>query len=232
VIDRVLDSTRALLKRAVPRRYHAAATRALLRTASIALRGDRVECPCCGRRFRRFLRYPSLFCPGCGTYERHRALCLLLDAEPDLVAPPLRLLHVAPEPALERRLRRPGVDYVSIDLEYPLAMYRMDLTQMTFEDESFDVVLCLHVFETPEAARAGLPELFRVTRAGGRAIVSVPSHLDAADPDVASLLERIGFEVRSRQLGRELGEERCARHGLERDAVVHLCRRPALSAGA
>lgn len=57
-----------------------------------------------------------------------------------------RLLHVAPEPCLAEKFKK-KYDYLSIDLDGEKAMMAMDITAMTFEDESFDVIVCNHVLE-------------------------------------------------------------------------------------
>ena len=102
-------------------------------------RGDRVECPCCGGRFERFLPYWNrdfCRCPRCDSHERHRALWLYLRDRADLAG---TLLHLAPEAAIARHLRdRPGVDYVSADLDSPLAMLHFDIQDIPFRDGTFD----------------------------------------------------------------------------------------------
>jgi hypothetical protein len=86
--------------------------------------GLRYRCPICGWRLRRLrggggpFPAPDSVCPGCGSLERHRVLWLYLRERGDLFAQRLRVLHLAPEPWLERRLRaRPNLDYLSGDLE-------------------------------------------------------------------------------------------------------------------
>ena len=186
-----LHRVRTVLKPFVPRRLRPTVTAVLHGVAATALRGVRVECPCCGGRFRRFLAYPRPFCPRCGSYERHRAFALWLRRDPQLLTQGLRLLHVGPERALEPVLRRTGVDYVSIDLDYPLATHYMDVTKMTFEDASFDVALSLHVLQDVELD-AALPEIARVLRPDGRAILQVP--IEVQDEFERDVRER-GFDV-------------------------------------
>lgn len=222
-----LHRLRTRLKPLVPRRFQHALTKAAFRAVGLALRGDSVECPCCGARFRRFVRYPSLYCPRCGSYERHRAFCLYLQERGDLFARPVRLLHVAPEEALERHLRgRPGVEYVSIDLEYPLAMRRMDVTRMDFEDGSFDVVLCLHMLnEVPDEAQA-LRELARVTAPGGETFVQLP--LEFQRPDLADALTGAGFDtVDELRPTKRLAPELVERYGLIPAELLYACRKRA-----
>ena len=59
-----------------------------------------------------------------------------------------KLLHVAPEACLAEKFRR-EYDYFSIDLDGKKAMMAMDLTAMTFDDNSFDTIVCNHVGAYP-----------------------------------------------------------------------------------
>ena len=69
------------------------------------------ECPVCGARRRRFLPYgyvaprADALCPSCLSLERHRLLWLYLTRETDLLRRPQRILHIAPEVCLMKRLR-------------------------------------------------------------------------------------------------------------------------------
>jgi SAM-dependent methyltransferase len=85
------------------------------------------------------------------------------------------LLHVAPEPVLVERLRAlPGIRYTGGSLFPTGDQVRVDLTAVPFPDETFDVVLCNHVFdEIPDDGRA-LAEIHRVLRPGGRLITQTP----------------------------------------------------------
>jgi len=209
----------------VPRRFRHTLTRSLLRATAPALRGDRVECPCCGRRFRRFLQYPTALCPGCGSYERQRLLCLYLDAHPAAVTPETRVLHVAPEDCIRARLLALGPRrYLSIDLDYPEAMARMDVTRLDLADESFDLVLISHVLDAVADERAALREIARVLSAGGAAIVQAPLHLEEDEPRLTAEIVAAGLEVTP---GPEPGEGEILRHGLLPGERLLLCRKPA-----
>jgi SAM-dependent methyltransferase len=142
-------------------------------------RGDAVECPCCEGHFssfRSFNRRPNAECPRCGSLERHRTLWLYLRDRTDLLVEPAAVLHFAPEPALEHRLRSSGnVRYTAADL-HPAhsGIERVDIMAIPFADASFDLVLCNHVLEHVPDDRAAMRELHRVLRPGGRALLQHP----------------------------------------------------------
>jgi SAM-dependent methyltransferase len=143
-------------------------------------RGEGVECPCCGARFRRFVPYgvprrPEAQCPGCGAVERHRLLWLYLRERTDLFSRPQSLLHVAPEEVFAVRLRAlPGLRYLSADLAPSRAMLRADVQRLPLADGSFDAILCHHVLEHVADDRAAMGELRRVLRPGGWALLQSP----------------------------------------------------------
>src|SRR4051812_43094676 len=71
--------------------------------------GSDVRCPCCEGRFGRFRLTEGgpleLECPRCGSRPRQRLLWLFLTAERLLATRGLRILHLAPERAIERGVR-------------------------------------------------------------------------------------------------------------------------------
>ena len=198
-----------------------------MRATALALRGDAVECPCCGGRYRRFLDYGSLFCPGCSSYERHRFLCLLVERRPELLRGRRSALHVAPEPSVNPLLDRAGVeDYLSIDLDYRLAMEKMDVTDLQLPDDRFDLVVCSHVLiEVPDHRRA-LAELFRVLRPGGIGLFGTAVTAQRVPPVLRDELAATGFEVETFTAG-ELGPELVERHGLIAEEELYVGTKPA-----
>lgn len=148
------------------------------------------ECPLCGCRRRKFLPYgyvtqrENALCPNCLALERHRTLWLWLLRESDIgrgaVALP-RLLHVAPEVALMRKFSRiyakQPADYVTADLESPLADLHFDIQHIPLEDESFDVVICNHIMEHVEDDRLAMREILRIMRKGGWGVILSPVDL-------------------------------------------------------
>jgi hypothetical protein len=156
----------------------------LRRLRLVIYRGERVECPCCASHFSRFM--PGLshratrVCPRCGAQERHRALWLYMRERTDLFRrPQLSILHWAPEYALQRSLGAlPGAAYVSADLEGDEALQHMDMTDVPFKDDAFDLIVCVHVLEHVADDRQAIREMVRVLKPGGMALLLVPIVLE------------------------------------------------------
>jgi SAM-dependent methyltransferase len=170
----------------------------LRRLRLIIYRGGGVECPCCGGRFSRWM--PGLshratrVCPRCGAQERHRALWLYMRERTDLFSRNISILHWAPEYALQRSLSElPNAFYVSADLEGDEAMQHMDITDVPFKDDAFDLIICVHVLEHVPDDRRAMREMARVLRPGGQAMILVPIVLEQPtleDPAIATPEQR------------------------------------------
>lgn len=219
-------------------------------------RGDQRYCPCCRGHFRTFWpsgvkNEPDTLCPQCSSLARHRLLWLFFGQRPELFLRPLKLLHVAPEPIFENFFKsRPGVDYLSADLDSPPAMVRMDLTRIEMPDESFDAIVCCHVLEhIPDDAKA-MKELRRVLRRGGWAILQTPVETSRAvtyeDPGITSPQDRFvhfgqedhvrvygrdyvdrlraaGFDVAIHRIQEQLGPELTRIFGLDQHEEIYFC---------
>ena len=151
-------------------------------------RGRGVVCPLCGAKYRKFLPYgyvrsrANALCPKCLSLERHRLLWLYLTRETDLLTAFPRTLHIAPEVCIMRHLKshfksRPG-QYLTADLESPLADLHFDVQQIPLEDNSVDVVLCNHILEHVADDRKALRELHRILKPGGWGILLSPVDRD------------------------------------------------------
>ena len=141
------------------------------------------RCPICGRRGRKFMPYgyvtsrEDALCPRCLSLERHRMIWLWMERSTELFVNRPRLLHIAPEVSLMRHFKRlyRGTDnYITADLESPLADMHFDVQSIPMEDASVDVVICNHLLEHVEDDRKALSELYRVMRPGGWGIMLVP----------------------------------------------------------
>lgn len=142
------------------------------------------ECPICGARRRKFLPYgyvtsrEDALCPRCLSLERHRMIWLWLERHSDLFASRPRMLHIAPEVSLMRHFKRHYKDnannYITADLESPLADMHFDVQHIPMDDRSIDVVMCNHLLEHVADDRLALRELYRIMKPGGWGIMLVP----------------------------------------------------------
>ena len=156
---------------------------------SFFLKGNKFTDPIDGKSFRSFLPYgygkqrENVLSPSTLSLERHRLLWLYLKNETDFFSESetnsaLRVLHFAPEQAFYRRFRNlKNLDYVTTDLNSPLADVKADICNLPFKDNEFDFILCNHVLEhIPDDTKA-MQELFRVLKPSGMGLFQIPQDL-------------------------------------------------------
>jgi SAM-dependent methyltransferase len=220
-------------------------------------RGLRYLCPCCGHHFRRLAPHgqpprPDRACPNCRALERHRVLWLYLARELGILWRPYRVLHVAPERAIRRRLSSaPNLTYVTADLAMAEAAVHSELGRLPFEDACFDVVICSHVLEHVEHDFESMIEMHRVLAPTGRALVMVPvnprlsetyedpsvtepearrrafghpAHVRYYGADVTTRLEQSGFEVEPIDYVDHMPPGEARRIRASRGELIYVCR--------
>lgn len=151
------------------------------------LKGNTFTDPIDGKRFRTFLPYGygtqrnNVLSPSTLSLERHRLLWLYLKNETDFFSASKKVLHFAPEQAFYKRFRNmSNLDYVTTDLESPLADVKADICDLPFKDDEFDIILCNHVLEhIPDDTKA-MQELYRILKPGGFGIFQIPQDLSRA----------------------------------------------------
>jgi len=151
--------------------------------------GNNVECPICGSTYSQFLPFnrPNALCHTCKSLERHRLVYLYLKNQTNFFEGPKKVLHFAPEKCLHDVIRQyPNIDYQTADLmtTYIDAIgvmpdHVMSVTDIKFPDNTFDVVICNHVFELVPDDSLGMREIYRVLKPNGYAIIqgAVNNHL-------------------------------------------------------
>ena len=122
-------------------------------------------------------------CNGCNGSDRDRlAFLYLRDYENLFDGGPhkIRIVHVAPEDCIAKHIMAiPKVDYHPIDsfehgYEYPNYIKKMNLLNLSFADQSVDLLICNHVLQDISDDRAAMREIWRVLKHGGKAMLQVP----------------------------------------------------------
>jgi len=162
-----------------------------------------------------------------------------------------KLLHVAPEISMRALFQSVDyIDYLSADLADVSAMEKIDITDIPYPENSFDVIYCSHVLEHVPDDRKAMREFFRVLKPGGWAILHVPINADATfedpsvtdpkererlfgqfdhvrlyGPDYADRLVEAGFAVEKHKFAEQVGGEAAKQFGLDPNETVYLCRK-------
>jgi SAM-dependent methyltransferase len=160
-------------------------------------KGAGFTCNCCGASYTSFIPdYPSaenvsainsnqviagygenILCPNCLSTARERLIIALLKEEFKIAGK--KILHFSPEKNIYNFLKTNN-EIITADIE-PLFYKSIDgkikdedATRLSFNDNSFDVVIGNHILEhIPDDTKA-MAEIYRVLKPGARAILQVP----------------------------------------------------------
>ena len=222
--------------------------------------GKKFEDPISGRTYRKFLPYgysgkakrKNVLCPGSLSLERHRLLWLYLKRKTNFFsANTLKLLHVAPEQCFHPLFKKQSnLNYVTADLNSPLADVKMDLHQTPFQNNEFDVIFCNHVLEHVEDDKQCMRELYRIMKKGGWGIFQVPQdvnrnltyedksivseqdreihfwqkdHVRLYGLDYPDRLSEAGFRVEIVDYSNEISSELVERYRLPKGELLYVC---------
>ena len=218
------------------------------------LKGKRYKDPIDGKSFRTFLPYgygkqrDNVLSPSTLSLERHRLLWLYLKNETDFFTSFKKVLHFAPEQAFYKRFKSMrNLEYLTTDLNSPLADVEADICHLPFFDNEYDVILCNHVLEhIPDDIQA-MRELYRVLKPGGMGIFQVPQdlsrqktfeddsitnkkerakifgqydHVRIYGRDYFDKLRRIGFKVKEVDYTSTLSKEEITKYCLAKGEII------------
>lgn len=243
--------------RKIPRKYIQYFSHHVLRVMAVFYAGDKVQCPIDGRKYRKFLPYgrldsrPNALCPSSLSLERHRLMWLFLKNKTNFFTNNLSLLHIAPELCFIKIFESmENLNYISGDLESPLAKVKMDVHDIPFEENKFDVVFCNHVMEHVADDIQAMREIYRVLKPGGWAIIQSPVYMDLeatledasiTDPkererlygqndharkygrDYGNRLRSAGFAVTEDDYLNELSAEDRKKFALPKEEIIYFC---------
>ena len=153
---------------------------------TLYLKGNTYTDPIDGKSFRKFLPYgygnqrKNALSPSTLSLERHRLMWLFLKDETNFFnsTKKLKVLHIAPEQCfLDLFKKQKNLEYITSDLESPIADIKADICDLPFKENEFDVVFCNHVLEhIPDDTKA-MQELYRVMKKGGFGVFQIPQDL-------------------------------------------------------
>lgn len=216
------------------------------------------ECPLCHNKLKLFLPEGAHMrfnaeCPYCGSRERHRAYFLYWKRTHLFDGMKMRVLHFAPERAFNDLISgMEFIDYYPVDINPKLYRIRekVDITDIQYKDNMFDVIICNHVLEHIPDEKKALSELRRVLKKGGKAFLNVPifkryattlekaeyntpelrlkyygqdDHVRAYGLDYEERLIQAGFETKAILINKEFSREELERYGLENSECIYEC---------
>lgn len=213
--------------------------------------GSNRVCPICSFSGKKFVN--GNICPRCWGGARHRLLALYIK---NILRPSTdsKILDIAPNRAtgyiFNKNLCK---NYISIDLDSPVAMCNMDLTSLAFRDNKFDLIICFHVLEHIKNDTKAIEEIYRVLKPDGAAILQVPFsgknghtfELDSYDytdkkmnmklyghpghvrrygeKDYLAKLKTIGFKVKLDNYVQTFSDADIAKYGLDKNKTIYVC---------
>ena len=250
------------LLRTIPRPILIKFSLAFRHVAPIVYYGKKYEDPISGKTYRKFLPYgysgkakrKNALCPGSLSLERHRLLWLYLkDKSNFFKAPKLKVLHIAPEQCFYKLFKaQKNLEYVTADLNSPIADVHMDLHHTPFKDNEFDVIFCNHVLEHVEDDAQCMRELYRIMKPDGWGIFQVPQditrkntyedksivteeereihfwqkdHVRLYGLDYPDRLAAAGFKIETVNYTKELSPELLDRYRLPEGELLYICRK-------
>jgi len=220
-------------------------------------KGTDVTCPVCQHSYKKFLPYGRIarenaLCPNCLSLERHRLMWLFLQEKTDFFTAKLKVLHIAPEHCFINRFEAlPNLDYITADLESPLAKVKMDVHKIPFEENTFDVVFCNHVMEHVEDDLLACSEINRVLKSDGWGIIQSPvynlpetledksitdpaerekvfgqrDHVRKYGNDYAKRLRKSGIRIDENLFVKELKPEKVKQFALPENEIIFVCKK-------
>lgn len=243
------------------------------KSQSLYYKGETYHCPFCKNSFRKMLNGGSdlavikeknivgaglrsnCVCPRCYSTDRDRLIYLYLMKHSPIFKDKLSLLHIAPSGSLKAMLKSlPNIKYNS-GVKYHEGFYYskdimlFDITDLSYDDNLFDVIFCNHVLEHIIDDTQAMKELYRVLKPGGWAILQVPisttlektyedpsitlpsereihfgqfDHVRIYGQDYADKLSEVGFRVNKFNSKERFKDDDINRYAINKDEILYV----------
>ena len=146
-----------------------------------------------------------------------------------------------------------SLDYITIDLNSPIADIKADICQLPFNSNSFDFILCNHVLEHINDDLKAMHELFRVMKPGGMGVFQIPldmnrkitfednsiinrkerteifgqyDHVRIYGMDYFKRLETCGFRVEKVDYTKTLSDKEISKYCLNKGEIIPVVYKP------
>lgn len=166
----------------IPRKYLIRISIFFRPILKIYFKGSKYTDPIDNSKYRKFLPYgygknirKNALCPGTLSLERHRLLWLFLERNTTFFNDRLKVLHFAPEQPFYKKFKSiKNWNYITCDLNSPLADIKADICKLPFKNFEFDLIICNHVLEHIDNDFKAMEEIYRVLKKNGIGILQVP----------------------------------------------------------
>ncbi|GAB4285223.1 MAG: class I SAM-dependent methyltransferase [Marinilabiliales bacterium] len=249
-----------IFTRFIPRHHLQKFAHFFLKLIIVFYKGKRYIDPINGKSYRKFLPYGRIntrknaLSPGTMSLERHRLIWLYLKEKTDFFSKNYKFLHIAPEYCFIKPFKSlKNIEYTTGDLISPWADVKLDIMDIPFDDNSFDIIMCNHVLEHVDDDIKAMKEFYRVMRPGGWGIFQVPidynnektiedptvtnprereklfgqsDHVRLYGKDYAARLQSAGFNVSEENFINEIDPELKQKYALPENEIIYLCKKP------
>lgn len=262
-----MKKIKKIIKKIIPRSYYIKIPYLYNYLRSIFYFGFKYQCIFCNGHFRKLLPiginndatknivgggYRFALCPRCHSTDRERLIYWYIVNKTNILhsQKTIKLLHIAPERNLQKAFKANNeMKYINGDLNPLIAEKVIDITDINFENNYFDFIICNHVLEHVKDDKKAMRELFRVLKPGGEAILQVPmfktmtktfedfsivlseervkyfgqkDHLRIYGKDYKEKLESEGFKVKLYDIKNDINNKDIIKHGMNSEEILYI----------
>lgn len=189
-------------------------------------------------------------CPVCRSKDKERMVFYYIKNYTDILTGKNTILHFAPEIETKKKIKKnKEATYYDGDIQKEVASQIIDITQISFPDNTFDYIICNHVLEHVEDEKKAILELKRVIKENGKIIITVPicisnektiedesiiepeerlkyfcqsDHVRLYGRDFVKRIEKYGVTVTEYDFEKEEGIEKRKQYGILENGCIYI----------